>query len=111
MSQQIDIFLTSLQTFWSEIAIFAPKLLAGVVLLALLYEFSTGGGISLVNTGKVLLFVGLFFILAAPAAKIISVVIKRLGPVSEVAGLVSTTIVSLVLFFAWPVRWIIGTAA
>ncbi|PIW39371.1 MAG: hypothetical protein COW23_01765 [Hydrogenophilales bacterium CG15_BIG_FIL_POST_REV_8_21_14_020_62_31] len=45
----------------------------GVVLLALLYEFSIGGGISLVNTGKVLLFVLLFFALAAPAAKIISV--------------------------------------
>jgi len=44
----------------------------GVVLLALLYEFSIGG-ISLVNTGKVLLFVLLFFALAAPAAKIISV--------------------------------------
>jgi Kef-type K+ transport system membrane component KefB len=73
----------------------------GVVLLALLYEFSTGGGISMVNTGKVLLFVGLFFILAAPAAKIISVVIKRFDTVSEVAGLVPTTIVSLVLFFAW----------
>lgn len=73
----------------------------GVVLLALLYEFSTGGGISLVNTGKVLLFVGLFFILAAPVAKVISVVIKRFDAVSEVAGLVPTTIVALVLFFAW----------
>ncbi|MBK6744633.1 MAG: cation:proton antiporter [Hydrogenophilales bacterium] len=73
----------------------------GVVLLALLYEFSTGGGISLVNTGKVLLFVILFFVLAAPAAKIISVVIKRFDAVSEVPGLVPTTIVALVLFFAW----------
>lgn len=73
----------------------------GVVLLALLYEFSIGGGISLVNTGKVLLFVGFFFILAAPAAKIISVVIKHFDTVSEVPGLVPTTIVALVLFFAW----------
>ncbi|MBK6743822.1 MAG: cation:proton antiporter [Hydrogenophilales bacterium] len=73
----------------------------GVVLLALLYEFSIGGGVSLVNTGKVLLFVLLFFILAAPAAKIISVVIKRFDKVSDVPGLVPTTMVSLVLFFAW----------
>ena len=73
----------------------------GVVLLALLYEFSIGGGISLVNTGKVLLFVGLFFVLAAPAAKIISVIIKRFDSVSDVPGLVPTTMVSLVLFFAW----------
>jgi Kef-type K+ transport system membrane component KefB len=73
----------------------------GVVLLALLYEFSIAGGISLVNTGKVLLFVGLFFVLAAPAAKIISVVIKRFDRVSEVPGLVPTAMVCLVLFFAW----------
>jgi Kef-type K+ transport system membrane component KefB len=73
----------------------------GVVLLALLYEFSIGGGISLVNAGKVLAFVLLFFVLAAPAAKIISVVIKRFDAVSEVPGLVPTSIVALVLFFAW----------
>lgn len=73
----------------------------GVVLLALLYEFSIGGGISLANAGKVLLFILIFFVLAAPAAKIISVVIKRFDAVSEVPGLVPTTIVALVLFFAW----------
>ncbi|HNA30439.1 MAG TPA: cation:proton antiporter [Thiobacillaceae bacterium] len=73
----------------------------GVILLAVLYEFSVGGGISLANVGKVMLFVGLFFVLAAPAAKLISVVIKRFDKVSEVPGLVPTTMVSLVLFFAW----------
>ncbi len=73
----------------------------GVVLLALLYEFSIGGGVSMANVGKVLLFVGLFFVLAAPAAKLISVVIKRFDAVSEVPGLVPTTMVTLVLFFAW----------
>ena len=31
-----------------------------MVLLALLYEFSIGGGVSLVNTGKVLIFVAAF---------------------------------------------------
>ncbi|MDR3393497.1 MAG: hypothetical protein P4L70_00710 [Parasulfuritortus sp.] len=35
MNQQIDIFFTSLQTFWSEIAIFAPKLLAALILFLL----------------------------------------------------------------------------
>lgn len=33
MNQQIDIFLASLQTFWSEIATFVPKLLAALILL------------------------------------------------------------------------------
>lgn len=73
----------------------------GVVLLALLYEFAVGGGVSLANAGKVILFVGLFFLLAAPVAKLISLVIKRFDAVSEVPGLVPTAIVSLLLFFAW----------
>lgn len=73
----------------------------GVVLLALLYEFSTGGGVSLVNAGKVLAFVVAFFILAPMAAKLISLVIKRFEKVSRIPGLLPTTIVSLVFFFAW----------
>ncbi len=73
----------------------------GVVLLALLYEFSIGGGVSLLNTGKVLIFVGAFFVLAPVAAKLISLVIKHFEAVSEIPGLIPTTIVSLVLFFAW----------
>ena len=73
----------------------------GVMLLALLYEFSTGGGVSLVNTGKVLIFVVSFFVLAPAAAKLISVVIKSFDARSEIPGLIPTTIVSLVLFFAW----------
>ena len=73
----------------------------GVVLLALLYEFSIGGGVSLLNTGKVLIFVAAFFVLAPMAAKLMSVVIKRFDARSEIPGLIPTTIVSLVLFFAW----------
>ena len=73
----------------------------GVVLLALLYEFSIGGGVSLVNTGKVLIFVAAFFVLAPAAAKLMSMVIKRFDATSEIPGLIPTTIVSLVLFFAW----------
>lgn len=73
----------------------------GVVLLALLYEFSIGGGVSLLNAGKVLMFVGAFFILAPVAAKLISLIIKRYDAVSGIPGLLPTTIVSLVLFFAW----------
>jgi len=73
----------------------------GVVLLALLYEYSIGGGVSLVNTGKVLIFVVAFFVLAPAAAKLMSVVIKRFDASSEIPGLIPTTIVSLVLFFAW----------
>jgi Kef-type K+ transport system membrane component KefB len=73
----------------------------GVVLLALLYEFSIGGGVSLLNASKVLLFVGAFFVLAPIAAKLISLIIKRFDAISEIPGLLPTTIVTLVLFFAW----------
>jgi Kef-type K+ transport system membrane component KefB len=73
----------------------------GVVLLALLYEFAIGGGISLANAGKVLFFITLFFVLATPAAKLLSLVIHRFDSVSEIPGLLPTTIVALVLFFAW----------
>ena len=73
----------------------------GIVLLALLYEFSLGGGINLINASKVLLFVVTFFVLAPMAAKIISVIIKRFDSVSKVSGLIPTSVVSLVLFFAW----------
>jgi len=73
----------------------------GVVLLALLYEFSIGGGINMINASKVLIFVGSFFLLAPLAAKMISILINRYDSVSEIPGLIPTTIVSLVLFFAW----------
>ena len=73
----------------------------GVILLALLYEFSTGGGVSIANTSKVLVFIVSFFIFAPIAARLISVVIKRFDEISEIPGLITTTMVSLVLFFAW----------
>ena len=73
----------------------------GVVLLALLYEFAVGGGISLANTAQVLFFITLFFALATPAAKLLSLIIYRFDSVSEIPGLLPTTIVALVLFFAW----------
>jgi len=62
---------------------------------------AAGGGVSLVNAGKVLTFVVAFFVLAPLAAKSISLVIKRFEKSSRIPGLLPTTIVSLVFFFAW----------
>ena len=73
----------------------------GVVLLALLYEFSIGGGVTLGNAGKVIMFVAAFFIMAPAAAKLMSAIIKHVNTTTEIPGLIPTTIVSLVLFFAW----------
>lgn len=73
----------------------------GVVLLALLYEFSTGGGVNLANAGKVVLFVVVFFLIAPALAKLMSLMIRRVDLSSDIPGLIPATIVSLVLFFAW----------
>ncbi len=73
----------------------------GIILLALLFEFSQGGGISLWNIGRVLLFICLFLLLAPLAAKIISSVIRYYEEKSEIPGLLPTMIVALILLFAW----------
>ena len=73
----------------------------GVILLALLYEFATKGEVNLLNAGRVLLFVSTFFIIAPLLAKLFSRVIQVLDRRIENPGLIPTTIVSLVLFFAW----------
>ena len=73
----------------------------GVVLLALLYEFSIGGGINIINAVKVFISVMTFFVLAPFAAKLISLLISHIHGTSELPGLIPTTIVSLMLFFAW----------
>lgn len=70
----------------------------GVVLLAILYEFSIGGGISYMNAGRVLLFIAVFFLLAPIFAKLISLEIRRFDDFSQTPGLIPTTVVSLVLF-------------
>jgi len=71
------------------------------VLLAFLYEFSLTRAVDLTGTAKVLTFVGLFLVLAPIAAKLIAEIIKHVEPVSKIPGLIPTTVVSLVLFFAW----------
>ncbi len=73
----------------------------GVVLLALLYEFSIGGGINFVNASKVLAFLATFFVLAPIGAKLIAQLIKHFEKVTTISGLIPTSVVSLVLFFAW----------
>jgi len=73
----------------------------GVVFLALLYEFAVSGAVSPVGAGRVLLFVAVFFALATPSAKLISLVIRRYEATSAVPGLIPTAVMALVLFFAW----------
>jgi Kef-type K+ transport system membrane component KefB len=73
----------------------------GVVLLALLFEFATGGGVQLINAGKIMIFIVVFLILAPIVAKFFAGVVRQLDKESQISGLIPTSIVSLVLFFAW----------
>ncbi len=75
--------------------------LLGVVLLAILYEFSITGDVNWINAGKVLAFISVFFLMAPVLAKMMSNVIGRLDQRIDNQGLIPVTIVSLVLFFAW----------
>lgn len=73
----------------------------GVLLLAVLYNFSRTGAFSLAQLGTITLYIGMFLIAAPVAAKIISFVIGGSYHHSRIPGLAATTIVSLVLLFAW----------
>lgn len=78
----------------------------GIVLLAMLYEFSVSGEINLWNTGKVLLFIILFFFISPILAKAVSHIIKKWDEKSDIPGLLPTTIVSLILLFAWTAHFL-----
>ncbi|MGD8567787.1 MAG: cation:proton antiporter [Gammaproteobacteria bacterium] len=72
----------------------------GVVLLAVLYEFAINGQVSLINAGKVILFIGIFFIIAPIVAKLLSNIIQHLHDRSSTSGIIPVTLVALVLTFA-----------
>jgi Kef-type K+ transport system membrane component KefB len=72
----------------------------GVVLLAVLYEFSLTGSVGIVNAGQVLALVGGFFVLAPLIAKLLSIGIYRMHVVSNSSGVIPTALVALVLAFA-----------
>ena len=74
--------------------------LLGVILLAILYEFSVTGSVSIENAGKIILFVVGFFLIAPAIAKILAPIIERLHKASTEPGLIPVAIVSLVLGFA-----------
>ncbi|MBA2368329.1 MAG: cation:proton antiporter, partial [Candidatus Protochlamydia sp.] len=73
----------------------------GIVLLAILYEFSMSGEVNIWHAGRVLLFIILFFVISPVLAKVVSQVIRRWNDKSEIPGLLPTAIVALILFFAW----------
>lgn len=74
--------------------------LLGVFLLAVLFEFSVSGTVSLASTGHIILLVGAFFFLAPIVAKALSPLIQRYHDFSELPGMIPIVLVSMVLLFA-----------
>lgn len=73
----------------------------GIILLAFLFDYATSGEVSWWNSGKLMLFILIFFITAPIAAKFVSTVIRKWDQKSELPGLLPTTIVSFMLLFSW----------
>lgn len=73
----------------------------GVLLLAVLFDFSVDGDIDLFAIFRILMFMTVFFLIAPTAAKLIGYVIQHFEASSRIPGIVPTSIVSLVLFLAW----------
>lgn len=73
----------------------------GVILLGLLLEITLSGTVNVENITRVVLFIAMFFALAPLAAKLMSFLIRRFDHSSVLPGLIPTTVMSLVLFFAW----------
>jgi len=73
----------------------------GVVLLAILYDFSQSGSVNVIDTGRVFLFIIAFFLIAPVAAKLMAVLIHKYDAQTSYPGLIPVSIISVVLFFAW----------
>src|SRR6202012_5965923 len=63
--------------------------------------FSISGEVNLWNGARVLLFILLFFFISPVLAKGVSQIIKKWDEKSDIPGLLPTTIISLILLFAW----------
>jgi Kef-type K+ transport system membrane component KefB len=79
----------------------------GVVLLAALYEFSVAGKVELINTGKIILFIGAFLLLAPLVAKLFTDLIRSMRSMCEVPNAIPVLLTSLILLFSW-VAHVIG---
>lgn len=73
----------------------------GVLLLAIIFDFSQNGEIDFAGAGRIVLYMAIFFLVAPTVAKSISFLIRRFESISKIPGIVPTTIVSLVLSLAW----------
>ncbi len=73
----------------------------GILLLTLLHQYAVGGEVRLAEAARLVLLVVCFVLLAPIAARLISLAIERFDLSWRRSGLIPTSVVALVLVFAW----------
>lgn len=73
----------------------------GIVLLSILYDFSQSSRVDFLNIGHVLVFISIYLVFAPVVAKLIVSVISHYEKKSEIPGFLPTTMVAVILLFAW----------
>lgn len=73
----------------------------GIILLSVVYEFSTGSNIHGLAIAKIVALVTLFLVLSPIAAKLLSSGIKHFERKSALPGLIPTLTVAVILLFAY----------
>jgi Kef-type K+ transport system membrane component KefB len=73
----------------------------GVILLALLYDFSSGAGVSVAGTSRVIFFIVAFMVVAPIVASALSSLVERADERGPLPGLLPTMMISLILLCAW----------
>ncbi|MDP2683354.1 MAG: cation:proton antiporter [Deltaproteobacteria bacterium] len=72
----------------------------GVVVLAVLYDFAVKGTVSIMDTGRILLFITVFLIFAPVITKMFVPMMAKLSSASKTKGMIPALIVSLILGLA-----------
>lgn len=73
----------------------------GILLLAILFDFATGGSTDYASVSKMLLMSLVFFLLTPLIAKTFAHLVNVFEPLSTLPGIVPTSIVSLLLLTSW----------
>ncbi len=73
----------------------------GVILLALLFDFTSQGSISFLNTMEVVVLIGAFLLLSPIAAKALGRLLRAVDNPNGIPGLIPTMIMVVLLLFAW----------
>lgn len=74
--------------------------IVGVVILAVLYDFAVKGEVSVINTGKIILFITFFLLIAPVIAKLFVPIISKAASNARTKGMIPTIIISLILLMA-----------